>query len=483
MLHGFDAATGEEKIAYVPSVVYSNLSKLTGQSYAHQYYVDGTPMVNDIELNTGTWKTVLVGGLNWGGRAIYALDITDPSSFSEGNAASIVMWEFTNSNDSDLGYTHVQPTYPPFKGISQQLVRMYNGKWALIVNNGYNSDDGKAALFIFFLDHTGSTWTLGSHYIKLVADAPVSKDNGLSTPMPYDIDDDGVVDYVYAGDLKGNLWKFDVTSTSPGSWNVAFGGTPLFVADISGTRQPITTAPQVTQHTLGGAMVLFGTGKYLENADTTTYSTQSFYGVWDKDGTTTVTGRSQLKEQLIKETQTVTQTAGAMLTNSYRVTTKAFNTPADWATYYGWYMDFPAQTVPTDPGERIAYNPLLRNDRIVFPTLIPSNTPCLAGGSSWLMELDALTGNRLNESPFDKTGEGKFEADDLLVGTSEGTVAAGGIKPAQGGIITTPTVVKSKDDPTKEYKYASSSTGAVIKTPESVSKAKVGRITWREIIQ
>ena len=99
------------------------------------------------------------------------------------------------------------------------------------------------------------------------------------------------------------------------------------------------------------------------------------------------------------------------------------------------------------------------------------------------MELDALTGNRLNESPFDKTGEGKFEADDLLVGTSEGTVAAGGIKPAQGGIITTPTVVKSKDDPTKEYKYASSSTGAVIKTPESVSKAKVGRITWREIIQ
>ncbi|PWB60174.1 MAG: hypothetical protein C3F18_00070 [Nitrosomonadales bacterium] len=479
MLHGFDAATGEEKIAYVPSVVYSNLSKLTGQSYAHQYFVDGTPMVNDIEIGT-TWKTVLVGGLNWGGRAIYALDITDPSSFSEANAASIVMWEFTSSNDGDLGYTHVQPTYPPFKGISQQIRRMYNGKWALIVNNGYNSDNGKAALFIFFLDHTGSTWSSGTDYIKLEADA--GPDNGLSTPMPYDIDDDGVVDFVYAGDLKGNLWKFDVTSTSPAAWHVAFGGAPLFVAKDSGSiLQPITTAPQVMQHTSGGAMVLFGTGKYLENADTTTDSTQSFYGVWDKDGTTTVTGRSQLVQQSVLATQTVTQTAGAGLTNDYRITSNNFSTPADWATKFGWYLDFPA--VPSgDPGERIAYNPLLRNDRIVFPTLIPSNTPCLAGGSSWLMELDALTGNRLNDSPFDVTGEGKFDASDLLTyGSSQ--VAAGGIKPAQGGIITTPTVVKSKDDPNKEYKYASSSTGAVIKTPESVSKGKVGRITWREIVQ
>ncbi|MFA7316357.1 MAG: PilC/PilY family type IV pilus protein [Sulfuricella sp.] len=487
MLHGFDAATGEEKIAYVPSVVYSNLSKLTGQSYAHQYFVDGTPMVNDIELNSGVWKTVLVGGLNWGGRAIYALDITDPSTFSEGNAGTIVMWEFTSSNDGDLGYTHVQPTYPPFKGISQQIVMMYNGKWALIVNNGYNSDNGKAALFIFFLDHTGGTWPLGSDYIKLVADN-AGPDNGLSTPMPYDINDDGVVDFVYAGDLKGNLWKFDVTSTNQNAWNVAFGGsTPLYVAKDSGNnRQPITTAPQMKQHTLGGAMVLFGTGKYLENADTTTYSTQSFYGVWDKDGTTTVTGRSQLKEQLIKETQTFTQTAGAMLTHSYRVTTKAFNPAVDWATYYGWYMDFPAQAVATDPGERIAYNPLLRNDRIVFPTLIPSNTPCLAGGSSWLMELDALTGNRLGVSPFDKTGEGTFDSADLLTGTTEGTVAAGGIKPAEGGIITTPTVVRNKDggkdkDKPCEYKYASSSTGAVIKTPESCEPP--GRIAWREIIQ
>lgn len=488
MLHGFSADDGTEKIAYIPSVFYnslataSNLSKLTGQTYSHKFFVDGTPMVNDIKIGT-TWKTVLVGGLNWGGRAYYALDITDPSSFSEANAASIVMWEFTNADDGDLGYTHVQPTYRPFKGISQQIRMMHNGKWAAILGNGYNSDNGKASLFIFFLDHTGSTWTLGTDYIKLVAD--VGPDNGLSTPLPFDIDDDGVVDFVYAGDLKGNLWKFDVTSTNQADWKVAFSGVPLFVAkDSSANPQPITTAPQAMQNPLGGVMVLFGTGKYLETSDTTTNSTQTFYGVWDKDGTTTVTDRSMLVQQTITETQFVTQVAGDLLTQKYRITTQNFVTPTDWDTKYGWYLDFPAPSPTTDPGERISYNPLLRNDRIVFPTLIPSNTPCLAGGSSWLMELDALTGNRLNISPFDVTGKGSFDAEDLLTMTDSSgkKVAASGVMPAQGGIITTPTVVKDSINPNKEYKYASSSTGAVIKTPESVSPGKVGRITWHEII-
>lgn len=484
MLHGFEAATGEEKIAYVPNAVYPNLSKLTGQSYAHRFYVDGTPMVNDIQVASGAWKTVLVGGLNWGGRAFYALDITTPGAFSEANAANIVMWEFSNANDGDLGYTHVQPTYPPFKGSSQQIAKMYNGKWALIVNNGYNSNDGKAALFIFFLDRSGSSWTLGTDYIKLVADAGPS--NGLSTPLPFDIDGDGLVDFVYAGDLKGNLWKFDVTNASPANWKVAYSTaactlatpcTPLFVAQDGATtpnRQPITTAPQVTAHPQGGAVVLFGTGKYLENSDTLTNGQQSFYGVWDKDGVTAVTGRSQLVQQSVLETQT----SGL---NNYRITSSNFDTLTDWPTKFGWYMDFPAPSPTTGPGERVSYNPLLRNDRIVFPTLIPSDTPCVPGGSSWLMELDALTGNRLTTSPFDVNGGGFDNSDLFTYGGNK--VAAGGIKPSGGGIITTPTVVKSKNDPLLEYKYASSSTGAVIKTPESVKPGKAGRITWREVVQ
>ena len=175
MLHAFRVSDGRELLGYVPGVFYTNdatkssLSQLTNQTYNqnHKYFVDGTPMVNDIEVGSA-WKTVLVGGLNWGGRAYYALDITNPDgsadpalggatdgpklAFSQANAADLVMWEFTNANDGDLGYSFTQPTYPSFKGIAQQIVKMRNGRWAVVVGNGYNSDAGKAALFIFFLD-------------------------------------------------------------------------------------------------------------------------------------------------------------------------------------------------------------------------------------------------------------------------------------------------------------------------------------------
>jgi type IV pilus assembly protein PilY1 len=514
MLHGFDVATGAEKIAYVPSAAYFDpvsagqpgLVKLTGQHYAHKYFVDGTPMVNDVEISD-TWKTYLVGGLNWGGRGFYALDITDPTKFSEGNASTIVKWEFTNTNpaENDLGFTYTQPTYPPLKGTSQQIVKMHNNRWAVIVGNGYpgattnntgsGSPTGNAALYIIFLDHTGSTWTSGTDYVKLMAAGtsnvvnPAGTNNGLSTPMPYDFDGDGLVDYIYAGDLQGNLWRFNVSDPDPTKW---VNGGALYVAqDGSGNNQPITTAPMVTPHPKGGVMVLFGTGKYLETADVTSNSQQSFYGIWDKDGAATVSDRSLLTQQ------TITTNGGQVISgNDFRSTSdncigvgtslSGTGCADDWTTKRGWYMDFPAPNPATNPGERIGYNPLLRNDRIVFPTLIPSTSPCLAGGSSWLMELDAITGRRMDMiSPFDVNGDGSYSLGTL-------TSPPGGMKPWQGGIITTPTVIQTsasvpgapgKANTTQEYKYASSSTGAVIKTPESVNKNQAGRITWREIFQ
>ena len=543
MLHGFRASDGLELLAYVPGVFYnydpnkSNLSQLTNQSYTHKFFVDGTPMVNDIELTeTGKpWKTVLVGGMNWGGRAYYALDVSDPNAasttppytptsysggFTQGNAASILMWEFTSANDSDLGYTVNQPTYPPFKGISEQIVKMRNGKWAVVVGNGYNSTNGVAALFIFFLDRAKSggaystTWTLGTDYIKIVADRQSpSNFNGLSTPKPFSARGDGIADWIYAGDLNGNVWKFDVTDSNPANWNVAYGSctttatptttcTPLFIAkDSSTVRQPITTAPQVARHPNGGVMVLFGTGKYQEASDTTSpFQTQTMYGVWD-NGTNKATNmaRTNLLQQSVVTTADVTVGTGSdSYTNSFRLTTDycigatgsksgkdAANNNAtvavcndNWTVsgaQKGWRMDLPTS------GERIGYNALLRNDRIVAPTLIPSTTPCEAGGSSWLMELDALTGRRLTSTPFDVNGDATFSPGDLITfGSSCSNCAASGIKPADGGLITTPTVIKSGQDPTKEYKYSSSSKGTVIKTTES-SAGQSGRIAWREI--
>lgn len=490
MLHGFAASDGTEKIAYVPNEIYSSLGKLMAVGYPHKYYVDGTPMVNDIQIGSGstkTWKTYLVGGLNWGGRAYYALDVTNPATFSEANAASIVKWEFSHTNDGDLGYTFMQPTYPAFQSNANQIALMHNGRWALIAGNGYNSDNGKSALFIIFLDHTGSTWTAGTDYVKIVADN-AGPNNGMSTPRPVDFDSDGVIDYVFAGDLQGNLWKFDVTSSDPTQWVVAFGGAPLFVAkDASGNRQPITTAPTATPQIdvtgKGGFVIDFGTGQYLQNSDTTSpFTTQSLYGIWDSAANVTVSGRSQLQQQTIYSSTSTALNTSTNVTNTYRLTSA---NSIDWSTQLGWYMDFPNSSTT---GERVAYNPILRNDRFVVPTLIPSATPCLAGGSSWLMEIDALTGARPATSPFDVTGDHSFGSSGWFPkppgdpNPDPPKIPVSGIMPGQGGIITTPTVVKCNNDPSCEFKISSSSTGALITTGEKTS-SQTGRITWREINQ
>jgi type IV pilus assembly protein PilY1 len=495
MLHGFSAADGTEKIAYVPNEVYANLSQYPAQNYSHRYYVDGTPMVNDIQVGaTPTWKTYLVGGLNWGGRAYYALDVTDPSTFSETNAASIVKWEFSHTIDGDLGYTFMQPTYPAFKGTASQIVLMHNGKWALIAGNGYDSDHGKAALFIIFLDHSGTTWTAGTDYIKLVADS-TGPNNGMSTPVPYDFDNDGVVDYIYAGDLQGNLWKFDVTSATASNWSVAFSGSPLFVAkDSSGNRQPITTAPTVTQALTApsevGAMIDFGTGQYLQSADVVSpYSTQTLYGIWDSASNQTVSGRSQLVQQTVTSSSSTVLNTTTNSTNSYRlvssntVTLSQNSAPTANDGTKGWYMDLPSSSTT---GERVAYNPVLNDGVFLAVTLIPSATPCLAGGTSWIMALNAFTGTSPSVATFDVNGDGQFNQNDLVTtgsGSSATTNVPAGMQLGGGGIMTTVTLVKDQNNARDTHFYSSTSNGQTATGLLQGALHSSGRIDWREVNQ
>ncbi|MCR4301921.1 MAG: PilC/PilY family type IV pilus protein, partial [Sulfuricaulis sp.] len=292
MLHGFNACTsttypgcgdatqhGLEKIAYVPSNVYPNLSGLSNPSYLHQYFVDLSPTTGDVFGNfsttvttctTNCWRTIVVGGLRGGGAGYFALDVTDPSDFSEANASTLVLWEFKHP---DMGYSYSEPT----------IARMKNGKWAVIFGSGYTdgaTGTNKAALFI--LDAiTGQIMSGMSGPIVLD-----STSNGLSSPLAVDVDGDSIADYVYAGDLKGNMWKIDVKDTDPGQWKSFYkvGTTPkpLFTAvDGAGNVQPITSRPEVGKHPSGqaGFMVYFGTGKYIEVNDNTPSATpvHTFY--------------------------------------------------------------------------------------------------------------------------------------------------------------------------------------------------------------
>ncbi|MEE9303910.1 MAG: PilC/PilY family type IV pilus protein [Thiotrichaceae bacterium] len=471
MLHGFNADSGMEEIAYVPGAIYDELSDLTDPTYgagaSHRYFVDDSPMVADANLGNDTtpaWKTVLTGGYNAGGQGYYALDVTNATGFSEANAANLVLWEFTDEDDADMGYSFNQPTLNRLTNQSAQVARMANGRWALIVGNGYNNSEadgnasstGHASLFILFLDGgTDGDWTDTGDYVKIdTMVGNTTTPNGLSTPRPIDTDGDGRIDTIYAGDLYGNMWKFDVSASTSGSWGRAYGATPLFTAtDSSGKAQPITTAPVVTLAPGGHYLVGFGTGVYLGLSDVTNADGQTFYAVLDTGSAVaaTIPPRGNLQAQTVLSTPTVD--IDGLGTVETRVTSK--NT-VDYATKKGWYMDLP------DTGERVAFNPILRDGRFVFTTLVPDTGVCSAGGSGWIMELDYLTGGALENSPF--------------IGAPDKT---SGIKPPGDGIPNTPTVIGDPDNK-KELKIVNESTGDTDVISETV-QYKSGRLSWREI--
>ena len=249
MLHAFDAATGEELFGYVPYLVFDNLKNLADPDYSHKYYVDLTPSVADVSLSTGV-SVMLVGGLGKGGKGYYALDISavNPETGSvptnHNKVKKMVMWEFPNGDTKaedivDMGYSYSKATVAKSHDVSK-------AEYMVIFGNGYNSDSETAALFI--IDPRD-----GALIRKI--DTGVTGCNGLSTPMAVDVDFDGKVDYVYAGDLRGNMWKFDLTSTNSANWDVAFAESsvpmPLFTA-TGGDTQPITTRPDVMKHCTRG---------------------------------------------------------------------------------------------------------------------------------------------------------------------------------------------------------------------------------------
>ena len=298
-LHAFDADDGHEIFAYVPNLVFDSLRYLSRQSYVHKFYVNNSVAVADITASPN--KTILVGGLGRGGRGYYAIDVTGLSSDSqlatqstseaaaklaEQNVAGRVMWEYPNTSTpagelKDIGYSY---------SIAQIVkTASLTHPWVVLVGNGYNSESSKAKLLI--LD------ALTGQLVKSIDTNPSVTEgacNGLSTPAATDINFDDKIDYVYAGDLKGNVWKFDLTDSDLTNWRVAYEDSslpaPFFTAkNDAGIEQPITTQPDMMFHCnkdiyqkeYPGLMVMVPTGKYLGQSDIEDKVQQSIYGLWD----------------------------------------------------------------------------------------------------------------------------------------------------------------------------------------------------------
>ncbi|WP_244309037.1 pilus assembly protein [Pseudomonas duriflava] len=403
MLHAFND-DGEEVFAFIPTAVLDNLYKLSDPNYTstHQYYVDGTPVTGDVYFD-GAWHTVLIGTLRGGGRAVFALDITDPDNIK-------LLWEKSASDSqySELGFTYSKPV----------ITRLHTGEWGVVLANGYNSTNDKAVLYLMSVAD-GSR--IGN--ALEVSDSSTTA-NGLSSPYVADINGDLIADYVYAGDLHGNLWRFDLigdsltSTTTAGNLKVAFSTNPLYTAKASSQSgattlvQPITASPYLVKHPTGtGYIVIFGTGKYLESGDAAADTTKAMtiYGVWDRqtDGSSATSTPSltyaNLQQQTIggDETITYTSTTGTSLSTTANTvsnnTVSWYDPSTNKSGQYGWYINFPLT------GEMVISKPFLLSDTLIMSSLTPNDDPCESGAETYLYALDPYKGGG---------------TDSLLLGTS-----------------------------------------------------------------
>jgi len=489
LLHAFDADNGKELFAYVPNLVFTNLPLLTQPSYSHKFYVDLTPFAQDV----GT-VNLLVGGLGKGGKGYYCLDVTDlntadtdPLSMTtEAQLAAKVKWEFPNTatlaaDTADMGYS-----------FSRAVIVKSKVGWVVIFGNGYNSTNESSVLFV--LDALTGT-------LLRKIDTGFNPSNGLSTPAPVDVNGDSIVDYIYAGDLQGNMWKFDLTDSAPASWEVAYNPKPLFRAmdgAVTPNYQPITIKPDVMTHcSETGYIVAFGTGKYLGSTDLADTKTQTLYGIWDYGddadnneyvGSFQRASTSQLSNPSHPGTTLLEQTVvfqGGVGTNTLRVVsdeTPSWDTVADGTSgqnpdpskNVGWYLDLPTSK------ERVVRDLLIRGGKVITTSSIPqTNSPCVAGGESWLMELNACTGGRMSTPQIDINQDGLISDLDLLSITDGAgnnmTVAPTGIWFAT--TIYTPAILNVPGG--IEIKYFSTAAGNIIIVREQGQAT--GMIYWRKL--
>lgn len=434
MLHGFAAeswpktsptvAGGTEVLAYIPrGVAEGSLRYLTYPNYTHKYFVDASPITGDAEIGViPRWTTVLLGALGLGGKGYFLLDVSDPQRFTEANVSELVIADTTASRDLDLGHIVSPPVIDEkYASKSRQIVKMNDERWAVVLGNGVNSSNEAPVLLIQYLDGDKAVIKVSPCGQPIADHACTHKgSNGLATPQLIDLNGDGKVDVAYAGDLKGNLWKFNLSSSTNTHWKVAFddefnpNGRPFFIAKQG--AQSFTTAPFWMAHPRGGISIVIGTGRNLtDNDQTDTSSVQSLYSLWDNNSVTSdptsgsrgspinlaadVGVASNLVLQTLSSTPVVDDGVSYYASSANDV---------DYSTKRGWYMNLSAST-----GQRVLQNiRLYEGQKMLVQTTIPSTSAsshgesCTPSGSeerNFISVLNTFTGKPSSTPVFTLT--------------------------------------------------------------------------------
>jgi len=451
---GINTGNGQERWAFTPNLTLPDMYKLANDPYYHRYYTDGSPVVGDICTTTpcggqDDWKTILVAGLNSGGRGYYALDVTNP-------LAPKALWEFgvgdgtcrsdaqitagTQSNDCHVGLSYGNPIITKRKS---------DGKWIVIVSSGYNNynpGDGKGYLYILDANtglilnriSTGVGCDGVSSTSPCTAGAVGIDPSGLGRINSYIENSlaDNTALTIYGGDLKGNVWRFDLDNANA-TYLTAFKLTTL--VDGSAAAQPITVKPELGT-AYGYRVIMLGTGRFLGSTDKSDTQTQTIYALRDDLSATPISGRSEL----------TVQTMSAISSGQRTVTT---TTAVDWSTKKGWYIDLPVSA------ERVNVDPQLQKGTLIVASNVPNTDACSAGGFGLLNFFDYKSGQAI---PTSAGGAVTFQyTGGLIVGVNYAITTGGDSKAIVTGSDTN---LRTFDAPTTTSTFGGN------------------RISWRELI-
>ena len=588
MLHSIDPEAGNEKFAFVPNATLVNgdnvrLAELLSTGYSHQYILDATPVVDDLFMfakgdSTKSWVTVLVGAFGAGGKGLFALDITDPA-ITEANANQQILWEFTNGDDTyplddtgspllssgaqrldgagnpikDLGLTIDEPILALSNVVTSSSDESL--EWMALLSNGTNGTSGVAKLFALFVDRgTDGTWchpesiydnsTDGSSGLRGTCDAGqydfIKIDtgegafldggsiypNGLGSPRAIDADQDGTADYVYAGDMQGNLFRFDLcradlasyddydtgAAVKPANMNsvLAYTGgdggckkgvdvyknwvsAKIFEASYTSTggtttSQPILNKPVLVASPTGaGYIVIVGTGRYIVNGDRSDTDIQSIYGIWDRLGSDVVTKSKLIQQSYTNICESDASSCGRRLSDCPVNLGAAFDASEESSStcpqsqdvdvVLGWFNDLNVAqdstgTIPASPGERAVRNFQIRGELGFVNSVIPTvSNACSASAGGFGLAFCPKTGGDdcIDSGVFDINNDGAFDSSDRIDNfTVAGTIFEDSA-PTDSAFVGENRVTQLTDRSL-----------SIVKT-NTASTVNTGRLSWRRL--
>lgn len=404
-LHAFDADCGVERFAYAPHAVLREMARSSMSSFKPRFLMDGPLIEGDAYLN-GEWANVLVGTTGAGPAAVFALDVTDTRANDQGLGARSVLWEIDAAKDDDLGHVLQSP----------DIGVLADGRWVVVFGNGYESRSGKPKLFVVEL----ATGRVLARLAPRVTGGPAAA-NGLGG-VRLVRDGNHVITGAYAGDLNGNLWKFDLASTQVSDWKVALGGKPLFTT--AGNR-PIVVAPTLVSHPHGGQMVLLGTGKLFEEGDNRPPGkgpapVEALYGLWDSSVLSTGSKGERVwtKESTI-EASAVRKRVVRLEDGYARIPpNEAANRILNWRVDRGWRID---QTLIPGGGQRSIVPAQMLSGLALFETMSPfvkeESLPCMdeINTPAFTLVVDPLSGRMSTKSLIDTDQNGVINGQDKTI--------------------------------------------------------------------